>query len=170
MLLQAQLGRRHSPGFPLPPYQPDKLNASRSDSIPEEAVVGNEQGHMGPMGSREVLLQVCGLLAALLSIQFPGLGHVTESMSLYANHKQVLYGRVSIGSVLSVLPQHGMQCWRVVLLKCEQQGSQLSGYPLPVPQSVLRSGYWWLLKTRGARHFGLDKFRCKEIDSKESYL
>jgi len=84
LLLQAQLGRRHSPGFPLPPYQPEKLNASRSDSIPEEAVLGNEEGHMGPMGSREVLLQVCGLLAALLSNQFFGQGHVTESMSLYA--------------------------------------------------------------------------------------
>ena len=66
---QAQLGRRHSPGFALPSYLPDRsgsLGASRSDSIPEDAVVGRAESHpgdgqsqnAGPMGCREILLQV----------------------------------------------------------------------------------------------------------------
>ena len=59
---QAQLGRRHSPGFPLPPFQPERLGASRSNSncetLPEENAEGASEGHLGPMGPREVLLQV----------------------------------------------------------------------------------------------------------------
>ncbi|CAL8471337.1 g10879 [Coccomyxa elongata] len=57
----SQLGRRHSPGFPLPPFQPERIGASRSNSncetLPEEDVEGGNAGHFGPMGSREVLLQ-----------------------------------------------------------------------------------------------------------------
>lgn len=62
VILQSQLGRRHSPGFPLPPFQPERIGASRSNSncetLPEEDVEGGNAGPFGPMGSREVLLQV----------------------------------------------------------------------------------------------------------------
>ena len=60
-MLQAQLGRRHSPGFPLPPFQQERIGASRSNSncetLPEEDAEGAGEG---PMGTKEVLLQVWG--------------------------------------------------------------------------------------------------------------
>ena len=71
---QTLLGRRHSPGYALPPFQLDRsgsaAQASRADSIPEGAAVGNfKEPHLngrgaGPMGSHEVLLQVRHALKA----------------------------------------------------------------------------------------------------------
>ena len=65
--VQTQLGRRHSPG-PLPPYVLERsgslYTASRSSSqcepLPENAILDTPPDHVsgGPMGSREVLLQV----------------------------------------------------------------------------------------------------------------
>ena len=65
--VQTQLGRRHSPGL-LPPYVLERsgslYTASRSSSqcetLPENAILDTPPGHVsgGPMGNREVLLQV----------------------------------------------------------------------------------------------------------------
>ena len=65
--VQTQLGRRHSPG-PLPPYVLERsgslYTASRSSSqcepLPENAILDTPPDHVsgGPMGSREILLQV----------------------------------------------------------------------------------------------------------------
>ena len=65
--VQTQLGRRHSPG-PLPPYVLERsgslYTASRTSSqcetLPENSILDTPPGHVsgGPMGNREVLLQV----------------------------------------------------------------------------------------------------------------
>lgn len=134
---QAQLGRRHSPGFPLPPFQPERLGSrsnSNCETLPEEAVEGASEGHLGPMGPRDVLLQVRRSSTCPAShfcfckTKYAVLAHLTLARLL----------RVSTGSARKEHRLPGMQCWPAVLWRCEQLASLPFGSPRPASLSVPR--------------------------------